>query len=87
MFYFHITFSGYLSDHTANSFPDGSRKWNLFPPGNENISLLIVPPAFLTISRHSLKLSWYNITNVPPFAIGSSLNSNPPSSPLLANAV
>jgi hypothetical protein len=38
------------SDQTANSLPLGSAKWNLRPPGNENVSLTRVPPAALIFS-------------------------------------
>ncbi len=31
----------------ASSLPPGSVKWNLCPPGKENISLVMVAPSFM----------------------------------------
>ena len=41
----------FYSDQTANSFPPGSLKWNLLPPGNENISLTISAFSFFTFQE------------------------------------
>jgi hypothetical protein len=43
----------HTSDHTAKSFPLGSRKWNRRPPGNAKGSTVIFPPASLTLRRLS----------------------------------
>lgn len=41
------------SDHTANSLPLGSAKWNRRPPGKSNTGLRMVPPAACTFARVS----------------------------------
>jgi len=41
------------SDQTANSFPLGSVKWNLLPPGNEKMGWITAPPALCTFARVS----------------------------------
>ena len=43
----------HTSDHTANSFPLRSRKWNRRPPGNAKGSTVTLPPASLTLHRLS----------------------------------
>ena len=40
----------YSSDQTASSFPEGSLKWNLRPPGKEKIGTEMSPPATSTCS-------------------------------------
>ena len=40
----------HLFDHTASSFPAGSRYWKRRPPGNEKMSLVRVPPAAMTLA-------------------------------------
>ena len=46
----HVVYSA-GSDHTANSLPLGSAKWNLRPPGNEKTSFTIRPPEDFTVAR------------------------------------
>src|SRR5690606_33933854 len=69
------------SDQTASSFPLGSLKWNLRPPGNSNGSCVISPPALRTASRLASRSREYRMTSGPPPAAAPEPSRSPPASP------
>ena len=59
----------YLSDQTASSFPCGSEKWNRRPPGNEKISLHMLPPLAMTLSFIASRSCANSTISAAPFAV------------------
>jgi len=74
------------SDQTANSFPLGSLKWNLLPPGNEKIGLIVLPPAFSILSWVASSTLLYKTINGLPFLVETTKSDlkKPPSTPWAA---
>jgi len=65
------------SDQIANSFPEGSKKWNRFPPGKEKISFEMAPLVLITVIFICSRSEWYKITSAP-FPILVSVFQNRP---------